>query len=43
MFFIELNLILGKTWEKLGTFNNGFQLVIKNNGNLVGITWEKLN
>lgn len=31
---------LGKTWEKLGTFSNGFQGVTKNIGNFVGITWE---
>jgi hypothetical protein len=31
---------VGKTWEKLGTFGNGFQSVTKINGNFVGITWE---
>jgi hypothetical protein len=31
---------VGKTWEKLGTFSNGFQAVTKNIGNFVGITWE---
>jgi hypothetical protein len=31
---------VGKTWEKLGTFSNGFQRVTKRFGNFVGITWE---
>ena len=31
---------VGKTWEKLGTFSNGFQRVTKIFGNFVGITWE---
>lgn len=31
---------LGKTWEKLGTFGNGFQRVTKIFGKFLGITWE---
>jgi hypothetical protein len=31
---------VGKTWEKLGTFSNGFQAVTNLFGNFVGITWE---
>jgi hypothetical protein len=31
---------VGISWEKLGTFSNGFQAVTKINGNFVGITWE---
>ena len=33
------------SWEKLGTFSNGFQAVTRKVGNFVGITfflWEKL-
>jgi hypothetical protein len=33
---------LGKTWEKLGTFSNGYQPVTNLFGNFVGKTWEKL-
>jgi hypothetical protein len=36
----QIGNFVGISWEKLGTFSNGFQAVTKIFGNFVGITWE---
>lgn len=40
LFFLWFGNFVGKTWEKLGTFSNGFQSVTNLFGKFVGITWE---